>query len=103
MNPRLDFHQCSRTNMEVGARRARAPKSSARFTKRSEGCAHIGHEERRLFPGREVRAFGMAAVVDELHIRLLRPALRRLINFFSKRAHAHRKLDASRVEEAACR
>jgi hypothetical protein len=26
-----------------------------------------------------------------------------LINFFSKRAYAHRKLDASRIEEAACR
>src|SRR5260370_21637955 len=45
----------------------------------------------------------MVAVVDELHIRFLCPALRRLINFFSKRAHAHRKLDASRVEEAARR
>ncbi len=48
-------------------------------------------------------AFGELVVVDELHIRLLRPALRRLINFFRKRAHADRKLDPSRVEEAACR
>jgi hypothetical protein len=36
--------------------------------------------------------------VNEIRVRLLRPALRRLINFFSKRAYAHRKLDASRVE-----
>ena len=89
---------------ECGAHRTRAPFFSlSHRAKRFEGCAHIGHEERRLFPGREVCAFGMVAVVDELHIRLLCPALRRLINFFSKRAHAHRKLDASRVEEAACR
>ena len=70
---------------ECGARRTRAPFFSlSHRTKRFEGCAHIGHEERRLFPGREVCAFGMVAVVDELHIRLLCPALRRLIDF-SKR------------------
>jgi hypothetical protein len=75
----------------------RTPNTRAFFslshrTKRFEGGAHIRYEERRLFPRREVRAFGMAAVVDEFHIRLLCPAFRCLINFFSKRAHAHRKL-----------
>jgi hypothetical protein len=36
----------------------------------------------------------MVAVVDELYIRFLCPAPRGLINFFRKRAHAYRKLDA---------
>src|SRR5262249_29094736 len=72
-------------------------------TKRFEGCAHIGHEEDSLLPSREVCAFGVFAVVDEIHIRFFCPTLRRLINFFSKRAHAYGKLDASRVEESACR
>src|SRR5215216_4240741 len=41
--------------------------------------------------------------MNELGIRLLSPAFWRLINFFRKRAHGDRKLDASRVEEAARR
>jgi hypothetical protein len=75
-----------------------ALRSSDRAPERFERCAHLGHEDLRLLPGSEVGAFGELVVVDELHIRFLCPALRRLINFFRERAHGDWKLDASRVE-----
>src|SRR5258705_325917 len=51
---------------EVGARNACALKSSDRFAERLEGGAHLGGEERRLLPGREMRAFVELVVMDEL-------------------------------------
>src|ERR1041384_4905247 len=68
-----------------------------RFERRS----HFTNEQLWLFPRREVSAFGKTVVVDKVHIRFLCPALGRLINFFRKRAHGDRKLDAAHVEEAA--
>src|SRR5262245_5277783 len=60
-----------------GASRARALfLSLSHRTKRFEGCAYIGHEECGLFPSREVRAFGVVAVMDELYVSSLCPALR---------------------------
>jgi hypothetical protein len=43
---------------------ARAIVRSDGLAERFEGCAHFRHEERRLFPGRKVRAFGKLVVVD---------------------------------------
>src|ERR1041385_8928659 len=68
---------------------------------RFERRAHFTNEQLWLFPRREVSAFGKTVVVDKVHIRFLGPALRRLINFFRKRAHRDRKLHSAHVEEAA--
>src|SRR6516162_1133925 len=89
-------------NIAVGLSHSLASLLSPR-TKRFEGGSHIGYQQGGLFPGCEVRAFGMIAVVDKLYIGFLRPALRRLVNLFPKCTHADRKLDASHIEEAACR
>ena len=48
-------------------------------------------------------ALGEPVVVDELGIRLLRPALRRLVDLVGEGAHGDRDLDAPRIEEAARR
>src|SRR5262245_46071024 len=64
---------------------------------------HGGHEQLRLFPRREVSAFGEPVVVDQLGIRLLSPTLRRLVDLFGESAHGDRDLDAPHVEEAAGR
>src|SRR5579862_1288705 len=87
---------------EEGAHVVRAT-PSLQLAQRFEGCTHFRHEERRLFPGREVRAFGKLIVVDELHIRFLCPALWSLVDLVRKRTYADRKLDAPHVEKAACR
>ena len=56
-------------------------------------------EELRLLPGREVTALVELVVVDELGIRLLRPAPRGLIELVGKGAHGDRDGDALRREE----
>ena len=63
-------------------------------------AAQFGGEELRLLPGREVAAFVELVVVDQLRIRLLRPAPRRRIDLVGKGAHGDRDLDAPDVEEA---
>src|SRR5581483_10929372 len=89
---------------ECGARRTRAPRFwSSHRAKRFEGCANVGDEERRLFPGREMSALRMGLIIEQIGIGTLRPALRCLIDLFGKRADADRKLDASGVEEAGWR
>src|ERR1051325_2072322 len=61
----------------------------------------LGREELRLLPRREVPAFVDLVVVDELGIRLLGPAPRRLILLAWKDRHGYRDLDAFDVEKAA--
>src|ERR1700693_5314256 len=66
-----------------------------RFKRRAE----VAHEELRLLPRREVAALVVPGVKDELGIRLLRPALRRLIELLREGAHAGRDGDVLRCEE----
>src|SRR5690348_4562216 len=79
------------------------PSLPSRLGERLEGRANLRDEERRLRPGSEMGALGELVVVDERHVRLLRPALRCLVDLVCERAHAHRKLDTPRVEEATRR
>src|ERR1700680_329527 len=91
-----------KNNFQLGWGRRVHLAPSLQLAQRFEGCTHFRHEERRLFPCREVRAFGKLVVVDELHIRFLCPALWRLVDLLRKRTYADRKLDAPHVEKAAC-
>src|SRR6266481_8692807 len=59
-----------------------------RSAQRFEPRAKFGHEDLRLFPRREVSAFVDLVVVDELGIRLLRPAPRGLIELVRKPGHS---------------
>src|SRR5207248_4857085 len=72
-------------------------------TQRFERSAHLVHKRLRLLPRGKVRALWDAVVVDELGIRLLSPALRRLVDLFGESAHGDRDLDAPHIEEAARR
>src|SRR5271165_96881 len=65
----------------------------------SERFANVFGKELRLFPGREMAANVMPLIVDELRIRLFRPATRRLVEFVPERAHAHRYGNALDVEK----
>src|SRR4030088_625885 len=72
----------------VEVRRARrAPLISCRLSQRFERCAHLGTEDRRLFPGGEMTAFVELVVVDELGIRPLRPTARGRIDLVGAGAH----------------
>src|SRR5262249_16814175 len=69
-------------------------------TQRSETRANLFAEELRLLPRSEVPAFRQPVVVNELRIRLFRPAPRRIVELVGKRADSRRDLDALRREEA---
>ena len=49
--------------------RAQCAALLSKLPQRFEGRAHFADEQFRLFPRREVGAFGELVVVDELHIR----------------------------------
>src|SRR5262249_36925042 len=55
-----------------------APLTNCRSAQRLERGSHLGREELRLFPGREVPALVSDVVVDEGVVRALHPVLRRL-------------------------
>src|SRR5690242_13960344 len=76
---------------------------SAWFAQRPEGSAHLGTEQLRLFPGREVPAFGELVVMDEVGIGPRRPATRSRVDLVREDAHGDRDLDAPGVEEASGR
>src|SRR4051812_4552547 len=61
---------------------------------RSEARAQLLGEQRRLFPGREVPAFGELVVVNELGIRALCPAPRDWTDLVGKDAHGDGDGDA---------
>src|SRR5262249_11711073 len=79
--------------------------SSCRFelavAKRFERHAKFFREKLRLFPGREVAAFVDLIEIDEIGIRLLRPAARGRVDFVRKNAHGDRDGDISRIEKAS--
>src|SRR5688572_8298650 len=60
----------------------------------SETRAHFFREDLRLFPGGKMTAFGNFVEVDELGIRLLRPAPRRLVELVGEHAYRRRDVDA---------
>src|SRR4051794_31650821 len=68
---------------------------------RSEGRAELFREELRLLPGGEVAAPVDFVEVDELGIRPLGPAPRRLVLLTGEDRHGHRNRHALLVEEAA--
>src|SRR2546428_13835124 len=57
---------------------------------RAERRPQVLGEERRLFPRREVPAFVVLLVVDQVGIRPLRPAPRGRIELVGEDAHGHR-------------
>src|SRR5258706_6750966 len=73
--------------------------SPSKSPQRLERGAKLGHEDLRLFPGREVSAFLDLVVVDELGIRPLRPAPRSLIELIRKGSHRDGDGDVFRSEE----
>src|SRR5262245_16578590 len=80
-----------------GARAPRAVFPSV-LAKRPETHAKFLREELRLLEGREVAALGELVVVDEVGVRLLRPAARRRIELVREDAHGRREGDAFDVE-----
>src|SRR4029077_6177707 len=66
---------------------------------RLERRAKVRHQQPWLFPRREVPALVELVVIDELGIRPLRPASRRLVELLRKGAHGGRDGDALRSEE----
>src|SRR5262249_24118345 len=57
---------------------------------RFERCSHLGDEELRLLPSREVCALVELVVVNELGVCLLGPALRCLVDLFGESADGDR-------------
>src|SRR3954469_10360230 len=72
------------------------PKSS---TQRTEGGSHLLREDLGLLPRGEVTALVDSVVVEEVRIRLLRPALRSGIELVREDGHSGWELDALDVEE----
>ena len=72
---------------------------AGRSTQRPEGVAQLLGEDLRLLPGGEVPALLDPVVVNELRIRLLRPALRSRIELVREDGDTNRDLDALDVEE----
>src|SRR5215208_897500 len=72
---------------------------AGRSTQRPEGVAQLLREDLRLLPGGEVPALLDPVVVNELRIRLLRPALRSRIELVREDGDTNRDLDARDVEE----
>src|SRR5215204_2399904 len=70
------------------------------LAKRPERGPHLGREELRLLPGREVVALVDLVEVDEVGIGLLGPTARRLIELTREDAHGGRNRGALDVEEA---
>ena len=68
---------------------------------RAEPHAQLGGVQLRLLPGGEVPAAVDLVVVDEVGVRLLRPAPRRLEELVGEDAHGHRDGDVPDVGEAA--
>ena len=68
---------------------------------RLEPCAEIAHQELRLFPRREVPAFVVLLVVEELGIRPFRPTPRSFVDLFREDANGGRNGDVEVVEEGA--
>src|SRR4051812_38558619 len=80
-----------------------APVASRGTAQRFERRTHLGDEELRLLPGREVGALRELVVVNEFWVRFLCPAPRGRIDLVGEGAHSDRDLDAPYVEEAPCR
>jgi hypothetical protein len=73
---------------------------SDRIAEGPKARANLLDKQLRLFPGREVSALVELVVVDQLGIRLLHPAPRRLLELIREGARRHRDLHALRREEA---
>src|SRR5262245_43447132 len=67
---------------------------------RPEASANFFREQLWLLPGREVSTLLDLVVVDELGIRRLDPAPRRLVRLARKDAHGHRDRDAFGIPKA---
>src|ERR671917_2274946 len=67
----------------------------------SKRRSNLLREDLGLFPRREVAALVDRVEVDEVRIRLLRPASRRLVLLAGKDGYGDRHGDALDVEEAA--
>src|SRR5262249_14523074 len=63
------------------------------LAQRLECRTELGREQLRLLPGCEVAALGDPVVINELRIRSLSPAPRRLIQFVRKRGNCSWDLD----------
>src|SRR5262245_18627449 len=87
----------------VRATRTPFPIASGSLAQRSKRSAHLGTEELRLLPRREVGALVELVVVDEVRIGLLRPTARSRVDLVREDAHSYRDLDAPGVEEASRR
>src|ERR687890_278526 len=69
------------------------PLSYLDLPQRLEPYAHLIHQKLRLFPRRKVPALVELVVMDELGIRPLRPAARRMVDLVRKDAHRNRDGD----------
>src|SRR4051794_3943213 len=72
--------------------------STGRLPHRPESGAKLRAEELGLFPGREVPALGDPVVVNEVGVRLLRPALRSLVELLREDADSDRDLRAHALD-----
>src|SRR5688572_1922245 len=71
----------------------RRPLIQFELSQRLEPCAHLIHQELRLFPRREVPALVELVVMDEVRIGLLRPSPRRMVDLVRKDAQRNRDGD----------
>src|SRR5262245_48747497 len=86
------------TTASVGS--ARMPASCVSCAQRLETNSQLFGQGLGLLPGREVSALGEPVEVDEIGIRLLRPAPRRLEQVIREGARRHGDLHALRPKEA---
>src|SRR5438445_3327909 len=94
---RLTFCTLTRTSMTISIVLFMTTSGcwwGGRSTQCPEGGPHLGREELRLLPGGEVVAPVDLVEVDEVGVRPLGPAPRRLIHLAGKDAHGSRNGDA---------
>src|SRR4030095_8589004 len=82
-----------------GVRERRGGLCAPLFTSWPETRSHVLRQELWLFPRREMSAFVVLVVVNELGIRPLRPAPRGWIEFVREDAHGNRDGDALDIEK----
>src|SRR5258706_3555863 len=74
------------------------PSSTTQLPQRSEPGAHVGDQKLRLFKRREVSAFVLLVVINELGIRPLRPTARAQIDLVREGAYGNRDGNAFDTE-----
>src|SRR4029077_12335315 len=88
----------SRTGADCGRTSFRG-RGGRRGPQRTEGSSEFGGKKRRLLPRGKMTALIEPVVVNELRIRLLRPAPRCLVELLRKSADGGRDSDALRSKK----